>query len=55
MQVEDTGNNNAPGQQEDVGDNEDSILENLSPLFGDASSIDSEEYNRLMDGVQGES
>jgi hypothetical protein len=48
MQVEAAGGNNALNQQEDAGDNEVSILENLSPLSGDASSMDSEEYNRLM-------
>jgi hypothetical protein len=48
MQVEDAGGNNVPDQQEDAGDNEDSILENLSPLSGDASSMESEEYNCLM-------
>jgi hypothetical protein len=48
MQVEDAEDNNASGQQEGARDKEDSILENPSPLSGDASSMDSEEYNRLM-------
>ncbi|KAK1649244.1 hypothetical protein QYE76_067049 [Lolium multiflorum] len=48
MQVEAAEDNSALNQQEDAGDNEVSILENLSPLSGDTSSMDSEEYNRLM-------
>jgi hypothetical protein len=47
MQVEKPEENNDSVQQEGAGDNEDSILDNLSPLSGNASSIDSEEYNRL--------
>jgi hypothetical protein len=48
MQVEAAGGNNALNQQEDAGDNEVSILENLSPLSGDAYSMESEEYILLM-------
>jgi hypothetical protein len=47
MQVKEPGENNAPVQQEGAGDNEESVLDNLRPLSGDESSIDSEEYNRL--------
>jgi hypothetical protein len=43
MQVEVAGDNNAPDQQEEAGDKEDPILENLSPLSGDASSMDMKE------------
>jgi hypothetical protein len=45
MQTEgDRGSENPEG----TGNNEDSILENLSPLSADAPSMDSEEYNALM-------
>jgi hypothetical protein len=65
MQIDDVGDNNAPGQQDgagdnnapgqqDAGDNEDSILKNLSPLSGDSSSMDSEEYNRMMKELEDE-
>ncbi|KAK1680708.1 hypothetical protein QYE76_041556 [Lolium multiflorum] len=58
MQVEAPGNTDAPDQQEAVGgsdapgqeeagDKEESILGNLSPISDDASSIGTEEYNRL--------
>jgi hypothetical protein len=48
MQVEEAGEDNAPDQQEAVGENDNSIFENLSRLSGDSSSVDSEDYNRLM-------
>jgi hypothetical protein len=50
MEVDDVGDNNVPDQQEGARDKEDSILENLSPLSSDASSMDSEEYNHERDG-----
>jgi hypothetical protein len=48
------GDNNAPDQQEDAGDKEESILDNLSPLSDDASSMDTEEYNRVMKELEDE-
>jgi hypothetical protein len=66
MQVDDAGVNNppdqqdaagygnTPGQQEEARDNQDSILKKLSPLSGDASSLDSEEYNRMMKELEDE-
>jgi hypothetical protein len=48
------GDNNVPDQQENAGDKEESILENLSPLSDDASSMDTEEYNRSMKELEDE-
>jgi hypothetical protein len=47
-QQEAAGNDNAPGKQESARDDEESVVNNLSPVFGDASSLGSEEYNRMM-------
>jgi hypothetical protein len=59
MQVEAIGDSDAPDQQEaargsdvsdqqeDAGDKEESILGNLSPTSDDATTLDTEEYNRL--------
>jgi hypothetical protein len=52
MQVKEVRENNSSDQQEGSGYNEDSILENLSPLSGDAASMDSNEYNRLMKDME---
>ncbi|KAK1677142.1 hypothetical protein QYE76_037990 [Lolium multiflorum] len=46
-QQEAAGDSDAPDQQEDVGDKEESILGNLSPTSDDATTMDTEEYNRL--------
>jgi hypothetical protein len=44
----------APDQHEDAGDKEESILGNLSPISGDASTMDTEEYNRAMKELEDE-
>jgi hypothetical protein len=60
MQVEATGDTDAPDQQEvsgdsdaldqqeDAGDKEESILGNLSPTYDDASTMNTEEYNKAL-------
>ena len=60
MQVEATGDSDAPDQQEaagdsaapdhpeDAGEKEESILGNLSPTSDDVSTMNTEEYNRAM-------
>jgi hypothetical protein len=54
MQVEATGDSDAPDQQEDAGDKEESILGNLSPISDNASTMDTEEYNRLTKELEDE-
>jgi hypothetical protein len=46
MQTEDAEDNNQSYHQEGVGDNDDSILDSLSPLSEDVSLMASEEYKR---------
>jgi hypothetical protein len=53
-QQEIPGDSNASDQQEDVGDKEESILGNLSPISDDASTMDTEEYNRLTKELEDE-
>ncbi|KAK1620214.1 hypothetical protein QYE76_025731 [Lolium multiflorum] len=48
------GDNDAPYQQEDAGDKEESILGNLSPTSDDATTLDTEEYNRLTKELEGD-
>jgi hypothetical protein len=45
MQDEATRDSDAPDQQEDARDKEDSILGNLRPTSDDASSMYTKEYN----------
>ncbi|XP_071685452.1 uncharacterized protein [Lolium perenne] len=47
-QQEVVGDSDAPDQQKDAGDKEESILGNLSPISGDACTMDTEEYNHAM-------
>jgi hypothetical protein len=67
MQDEATGDGDAPEQQEVVGDSdtpeqaddareeeEESIMGNLSPISDDASTMDTEEYNRLTKELEDE-
>jgi len=54
MQVEAVGDSDAPYQQEDAGDKEESILGNLSPTSDDATTLDTEEYNRLTKELEGD-
>ncbi|KAK1627792.1 hypothetical protein QYE76_002107 [Lolium multiflorum] len=53
-QHEAAGDNNAQDQQEEAGEKEESILGNLSPISDDASSMDTEEYNRAMKELEDE-
>jgi hypothetical protein len=52
-QQEAVGDSDAPGQ-EDAGDKEESVLGNLSPTSHDASSMDTEEYNRALKELGGD-
>jgi hypothetical protein len=47
-QQEVVGDSDVPDQQEDAGGEEESILGNLSPISDDASTMDTEDYNRAM-------
>ena len=57
MQVEVPENSDAPDQQEAVGESdapgEESILGNLSPISGDTSSMDTEEFDRKLKELGG--
>jgi hypothetical protein len=45
MQLEDVGDNNGSEQPEGAGDNDESLLDNLSPISEDISPMASEEYD----------
>nr|XP_051212020.1 actin cytoskeleton-regulatory complex protein pan1-like [Lolium perenne] len=47
-QQEAAGDSEAPDQKEDAGDKEESILGNLSPTSDNASTMNTEEYNKAM-------
>nr|XP_051229488.1 uncharacterized protein LOC127347329 [Lolium perenne] len=53
-QQEVVGDSDAPEQPEDAGEAEESILGNLSPISDDASTMDTEEYNRLTKELEDE-
>ena len=53
-QQEAAGDSDVPDQQEDAGDKEESILGNLSPTSDDATTLDTEEYNRLTKELEGD-
>ncbi|KAK1677051.1 hypothetical protein QYE76_037899 [Lolium multiflorum] len=53
-QQEAAGASSASDQQEDAGDVEESILGNLSPTSDDASSMNTEEFNKALKELEGE-
>jgi hypothetical protein len=52
MQTEDVGDNNKSELQEGVGDDDDWILDSLSPFSDDISPMASEEYERYCKGLE---